>query len=206
MDESNVSLIYREIRSKILDETYPVGHKLTENILASEYGCSRTPIREAFKRLESDGFVQTKPKSGTYVRRDTKKELIELIQVRAYLESLAFHLCLKTITDRELLKLEKMKEEMDLLVQDIPINMLRFARVHYDFHHTIVKASRNVLLIRFFERLNLRSSYLFFDHMNQQEGHKTEEEHDLILTYLRNKDPKGIDYMKNHLFRKFNLT
>ncbi len=71
-----------------------------------------------FKRLENDGFVVVKPKSGTYVKgeEDTQKELVELVEVRAYLEALAFQLCLQTMTEYEYRKLEKIKLEMDKLV------------------------------------------------------------------------------------------
>lgn len=206
MDENSLQVIYNELRSKILNERYPSGYKLSENVLANEYGCSRTPIREALKRLQSDGFVVIKPKSGTYVRKETRKELIELIEVRAYLEALAVHLCLKHMTKREYKKVEKLKKEMDKLIEEIPINMIRFAQFHYDFHHTIVKSAKNELLLRHFERLNIKSSYLFYQRMDRSEGLKTEEEHELILKFLREKDPRGIDFMKNHLFNKYNLT
>jgi DNA-binding GntR family transcriptional regulator len=205
MDENIFELIYKDLRAKILNETCRSGFKLSENQLAKEYGCSRTPIREVFKRLENDGFVVIKPKSGTYVRRDSQKEVIELIQVRAYLESLAFHLCLSTMTVREYNKLEKMKKELDRLVQPLPLDIMRFAQVHYDFHHHIVVCSKNNLLIKYFERLHLKSSYLFYQRMDEQTSVTTELEHEMILQYLKEKNPLGIEYMRDHLLRKYNL-
>ena len=206
MGENNYEQIYKDLRAKILNETLRAGHKLSENILAKEYGCSRTPIREVFKRLGNDGFVVIKPKSGTYVRRETQKELVELVEVRAYLEALAFQLCLQTMTEYEYRRLEKIKQEMDKLVQQVPIDMIRFAQIHYNFHHLIVKAARNEMLIRYFERLNLKSSYMFYERMDECTSKVTEQEHELILKYIREKDPKGIEYMKDHVLKKYDLS
>jgi DNA-binding GntR family transcriptional regulator len=206
MDDNSYEHIYKDLRAKILNETLRANYKLSENILAKEYGCSRTPIREVFKRLENDGFVVVKPKSGTYVRRDTQKELVELVEVRAYLEALAFQLCLQTMTEYEYRRLEKIKLEMDKLVGEVPMDIMRFAQVHYNFHHLIIKASRNELLLRYFERLNLKSSYLFYERMDERTANVTELEHERILQYLREKNPMGIEFMKNHLLKKYDLS
>jgi GntR family transcriptional regulator, rspAB operon transcriptional repressor len=206
MEENGYEYIYQDLRSKILNEVLAPNQKLSENNLSREYNCSRTPIREVLKRLENDGFIIIKPKSGTYIRRDTKKEIVELVEVRAYLEALAFHLCLTTMTDSEYKRLEKIKQEMDNLVKQIPIDIMRFARIHYNFHHVIVKASRNDLLLRYFERLNLKSSYLFYERMDEKTGKITEQEHGQILIYLKNRDLRGIEYMRDHLLRKYDIS
>jgi len=206
MEENGYEHIYQDLRSKILNEVLVANSKLSENNLAREYKCSRTPIREVLKRLENDGFIIIKPKSGTYIRRDTQKELVELVEVRAYLEALAFHLCLNTMTESEYRRLEKIKQEMDNLVEQNPIDIMRFARIHYNFHHVIIKASRNGLLLRYFERLNLKSSYLFYERMDEKTGRITEQEHGKILVYLKNRDLRGIDYMRDHLLRKYDIS
>jgi len=202
MPNNDINTIYESIREKILTESYISGHKLSENTLAEEYGCSRTPIREIFQRLANDGLVVIKPKSGTYVRHETKKEYVELMQVRAYLEALAFHLCIYKITDRELKQLEKIKKDMDLLVEVVPINMMKYGKLHYKFHHHIIRSSKNELLANNFQRLNLKTSYLFYQVMDETTGKISQDEHELILTYLKERDERGIDYMKEHMFQK----
>lgn len=202
MPKNDIDMIYESIREKILTETYRAGHKLSENTIAEEFGCSRTPIREILQRLSNDGLVVIKPKSGTYVRHETKKECIELLQVRAYLEALAFHLCIQRITDRQIKQLEKIEREMDSLVEAVPIDMMKYAKLHYQFHHHIVKSSKNELLLNNFERLNLRYSYLFFQVMDESTGRLSQDEHELIVTYLKNRDERGIDFMKKHMFQK----
>ncbi|HOE76195.1 MAG TPA: GntR family transcriptional regulator, partial [Rectinema sp.] len=83
---NNVEELYSVLRRRILDEYYFAGQKLSENALAKEFECSRTPIREVFKRLEQDGLIVVKPKSGSYVRIYSGKNYLDLIEVRAYLE------------------------------------------------------------------------------------------------------------------------
>ncbi|RKX86167.1 MAG: GntR family transcriptional regulator, partial [Spirochaetes bacterium] len=69
--------IYHNLRTRILTEKIYPGQKISEITLAGEYECSRTPVREALKRLEDDGLVIIKPKSGTYVKNETAKDFIE---------------------------------------------------------------------------------------------------------------------------------
>ena len=85
---NNVEELYSVLRRRILDEYYFAGQKLSENALAKEFECSRTPIREVFKKLEQDGLIVVRPKSGSYVRIYSGKNYLDLIEVRAYLEGL----------------------------------------------------------------------------------------------------------------------
>ena len=95
MDKNiKIETVYQAIRTKILTDIYPGGQKLSEIQLAREYEFSRTPIREILQRLQNDGLIVIKPKSGTYVKNETTKEFVELMQVRASLERLAFSLVL----------------------------------------------------------------------------------------------------------------
>ena len=198
--------IYSKLRRRILTERYYPGHKLSENTLAEEFGCSRTPIRENFKKLERDGLLVVRPKSGTYVRNETEQDLIELLQVRAYLESLAFRLAIRGISTREVNRIERLKGEMDTTIRAHPIDTMKYAALHYDFHHAIVKASKNDLLLRTFERLNLRYSHVFYRGMDDSAAHVTQDEHAVILRYLKDRNPEGTDFMVTTLFNRLKRT
>ncbi len=194
--------IYHNLRARILTEKIYPGQKISEITLAGEYECSRTPVREALKRLEDDGLVIIKPKSGTYVKNETAKDFIELMQVRGSLESLAFHLALEKVAARDINQLEKIIGNLDRLIAEEPINMMEFARLHYDFHYTLIKLSGNDLLLRHFERLNLRSSHMFYEMMDKNRAVNTQNEHKIIIRMLKNNDKSGIDFIRNHLDRK----
>ena len=192
--------IYSKLRGRILTDRYYPGQKLSENSLAEELGCSRTPIREILKKLESDGLVVVRPKSGSYVRNENEKDVIELLQVRTYLESLAFALCLDRMTDREIGRIERLKSQMDASVSVHPMDMMKYASLHYEFHYSIVKGSKNDLLTRTFERLNLRYSHMFYRWMDDTAACETQSEHTQIVRFLRNRDPEGEGFMKEHLW------
>jgi len=196
--------IYQDLRRKILTETIYPGQKISETALAAEYNCSRTPVRETLKRLEDDGLVVIKPKSGTYVKNETPRDFIELMQLRASLERLAFQLALEKVTPKDINSLEKKLDELDRLTAEEPIDMMRFARTHYEFHYTLMQLSDNTLLLRHFERLNLRSSHMFYQLMDKKRADDTQAEHKMIVTLLKHKDDSGATYVENHLNRKIN--
>ena len=197
-----IETIYQDLRTRILKEEIYPGQKISETALAGDYECSRTPIRETLKRLENDGLVVIKPKSGTYVKNETQKDFVELMQVRAALERLGFQLAMENVTDRDIQRVEKIKAELDELVADTPIDMMRFAQKHYEFHYTLISVSGNQLLLRQFERLNLRSSHMFYQMMDNRLAHQTQDEHETIIEFLRNRDPAGADFVQSHLQRK----
>lgn len=191
--------IYRILKKRILTEEYSPGQKLSENTLADEFSCSRTPIRESFKKLEGDGLIIIRPKSGTYVRKETRRDMIELLEVRSYLESLAFRLCLQQISEAEIRRIEKLKTQMDKLIDTQPLDMLRYAMHHFEFHHRLVRASKNALLIHIYERLNFRYSHVFLSRMDSKGAVRTQNEHGKIINLLKRRDPKGVTYMQAHL-------
>jgi DNA-binding GntR family transcriptional regulator len=202
MEENRINSIYKTIRKKIIDDNFYPGQKLSENTLAKAFSCSRTPIREILKRLENEGLVIIKPKSGTYVQHETTKDYINLLQVRTYLECLAYILAVKNISDKEINTLEKIVKEMDKIFLNKPLNTRKFAERHFDFHYNLVISSGNDLLIQLFNRLNLKASHMFKETMDYEGIRKTQDEHFEIVRLLKEKQPKGEKLIKKHLWRK----
>lgn len=203
-DNDLVERIYQDLRNGIVQETIKPDQKLSETTLSRSYNCSRTPIREAFKRLQYEGLLLTIPKSGTYVRKETPAQLVEIEQVRTYLEKLAFRLAIKTITPRELAEQAERVEKMQHLLDQPTFSPREFSEVHFAYHRGLIEASRNDLLCRTFDGLNLRYSNLF------QEGAGTSmavvrtsnREHALILEALKAGDcALGEDLIETHLWK-----
>ncbi|HOV94124.1 MAG TPA: GntR family transcriptional regulator [Spirochaetales bacterium] len=192
--------LYASLRNRILNEYYFAGEKLSENSLAQEFKCSRTPIREALKKLEQDGLISVKPKSGSYVRIYSGQHYRDLVEVRSYLEGLAFRLAIERKTDTSLL--EQLNQEMDEIIARTPIDMMAYAEIHYRFHREFVRISGNELLESFFEKLNLKSSHLFLQTMNIDVAIMTQEEHRHIIDLIKNADPKGEKFVIQHLWKK----
>jgi DNA-binding GntR family transcriptional regulator len=84
--------VYRALRRRIIEGAEPPGARLTEQRLAATFDCSRTPVREAVRRLESEGLVVVAPNRGAQVRPLSEGEISDLYEVRARLEAYAAEL------------------------------------------------------------------------------------------------------------------
>jgi DNA-binding GntR family transcriptional regulator len=80
--------------------------RLDERQLAQDFGISRTPVREAMAQFEREGFVRSMPRRGVYVVRKTKREVIELIQAWAALESMAARLITESASDADIYRVD----------------------------------------------------------------------------------------------------
>ena len=193
--------IYHTIRERILSGEYPPGNKIGEISLAKEFGCSRTPIRESFKRLEHDRLLEIRPKSGTYVRRETREDYIHRMEVRAYLESLAFRTLYSRATRRELTILRRMVREMDRKEVSTRGDMTRFGELHIAFHVKFVELTDNPLLIRLYQQLNFRMSIMLYFEMDSAVRRRVQQEHRRIMDYLEARDPAGEAYIRDVIFQ-----
>ena len=82
-------VVFENLRAAILDGNLKAGQRLMEVQLAEQLGVSRTPIREAIRKLELEGLVVMLPRKGAYVANMSFKDLIDVLEVRASLEGLA---------------------------------------------------------------------------------------------------------------------
>jgi DNA-binding GntR family transcriptional regulator len=125
--------------------------RLDERRLASDLGISRTPVREAMAQLEREGFVRSVPRRGIYVVRKTKAEVIELITAWAALESMAARLITRSAPDEEIAKLRAMFATFEN--GRLHANLDEYSEVNIEFHQTIIRMSRNRVLIDLAENL-----------------------------------------------------
>ncbi len=115
------SRVYDALRQAILSmDVYASAEapKLDERKLADELGVSRTPVREALSRLEQEGLVRNIPRRGSFVVRKSKREIVEIIEVWAALESIAARLVTLHVSDDELASFKRRWETTVKSVQD----------------------------------------------------------------------------------------
>lgn len=134
-------LVLEAIREAIINGTLKPRERLMEIQLADELGVSRTPIREALRNLELEGFIVMVPRKGAFVADMTFKDIADIFEIRAALEGLAAALAAERITDEELEKMERhLVEKADAIARG---DMERLVEVDTGFHESIYKASRN---------------------------------------------------------------
>jgi DNA-binding GntR family transcriptional regulator len=125
--------------------------RLDERRLASDLGISRTPVREAMAQLEREGFVRSVPRRGIYVVRKTKAEVIELITAWAALENMAARLITQGASEPEIATLRAMFATFEN--GSLHANLDEYSHVNIEFHQTIIRMSRNRVLIDLAENL-----------------------------------------------------
>ena len=109
--------------------------------LAEELGVSRTPIREAIRKLELEGFVVMVPRRGTYVANISLKDITQVFEIRSALEELAAGLAAERITEEEIETLERMLVEIGDHMENK--NMESVVAADVEFHEVLYRASRN---------------------------------------------------------------
>ncbi len=195
------SEIYSAIQSRIRLGEYTPGEKLSENLLAAEYKCSRMPVREALKHLEQDGLVTIQPKSGTYVRSYSPEEVRNAVEIRAYLEALAFALSIEQDVDTT--PMEEQLERMIASIDEEPFDLVSFGEAHMKFHEAMVQIAGNPFLLELYRKLHLNAlQKMFFNPMSREELAFTHAEHQKILQYIRDKNPEGEQFIKMHLWQQ----
>jgi DNA-binding GntR family transcriptional regulator len=125
--------------------------RLDERQIASDLGISRTPVREAMAQLEREGFVRSVPRRGIYVVRKTRAEVSELITAWAALESMAARLTTQNASDREIAELRQMFAKFEN--GELHARLDEYSDVNIEFHQTIIRLSRNSVLIDLAENL-----------------------------------------------------
>lgn len=125
--------------------------RLDERGLANDFGISRTPVREAMAQLEREGFVRSVPRRGVYVVRKTKREVIELITAWAALESMAARLITEDAATDEIASLRKMFATFEN--GEVRAHLDEYSEVNIEFHQTIIRLSRNSILMALAENL-----------------------------------------------------
>ena len=131
--------VYKKLRQDIIKGKLKPGQKIVMADLAKAYGLSETPVREAIRRLESDGHVHFTPHMGAIVAKIDEGELVEIYLIRIALEALATRLASPHITDKDIDFLNKKNHEMEIAIQQGKYENL--GSLNKNFHLRIYKAA-----------------------------------------------------------------
>lgn len=163
-------IVYEELKTLILTGQIHPGMRLMEEELAEEMGVSRTPIREAIRKLEKEGLITIEPRRGAYVSQMSTEDMVDILEVRQNMEGLAARLAALRMSGEEKQKLVEMADRYGKAVSDG--NMEEMIRCDTAFHHMIVEATGNRILIKMVEQLQelvLRFRYLYYDNFKRAE-------------------------------------
>ncbi len=191
---------YQELRHRIITKQLKPGQRLPEVNIAVQMGVSRTPVREALRRLASEGLVIIIPNSGARLAAPTVREIQDTFLVREQLECLAISLAAEKIGDRHLRRLEEALLEEARAIDER--NLETYLEVNEAFHKTVADAGGNRVLAEYVENILARTNayVVFFDPFYHTETTPSVDSHKEILMALRAHDvEKSIKLMKRHL-------
>jgi DNA-binding GntR family transcriptional regulator len=180
--------VTNSIRELILSGRLEPGSRIGQEQLAEQFGTSRIPVREALKRLESEGLVSLVPNSGAWVAKLDLNECIEIYKIRERLEPLALSESVAQMTDGEI-------EELATLVERIEkaADTEEFLRLDRQFHLASYRAANMQVLIGMVERFwNTTQQYRrAFTNLIGADSWVIHAEHRLMIDAMRRRDYEG---------------
>lgn len=176
-------VVFNTLRQAILKGELEPGERLMEIQLADRLGVSRTPIREAIRKLELEGLVVMIPRKGAEVARITEKDLKDVLEVRCALEELAVELACEKITASEIEELRKNVKEFKKAIHGKDVTAL--AEKDVAFHDIIFGATGNERLIQILNNLREQMYRYRVEYLKDAQTHeKLVSEHEAIICDL----------------------
>ena len=136
--------VYLTIREAILNGKYPPNKRLREIPLAEELGVSRTPVREAIKRLAEEHLVVIMPKCGAKVADYSDKDVADALAVRLVIENMAVKLAARYMTKDQVIELRDINNEMEEALKDKAL--AKITEADKRFHSSICAGANNQVL------------------------------------------------------------
>ena len=182
-------VVFNTLRHAILRGELKPGERLMEIQLANKLGVSRTPIREAIRKLELEGLVLMIPRKGAEVAEITEKSLRDVLEVRGSLEELAVDLACERISKEQIAELKVAATAFEEALQTGELT--EYAEADVRFHDIIYSATDNQRLVQLLYNLREQMYRYRVEYLKRQEVHQTLlEEHQYIIECIesRNKE------------------
>ena len=181
-------VVFNTLRQAILKGELKPGERLMEIQLANKLGVSRTPVREANRKLELEGLVLMIPRKGAEVAEITRQDMEDVLEVRTALEELAVKDACDHITDAQLSELKKASNEFKKALLEGK-DLVTCADADMHFHDVILSATNNRRLIQMLNNLSEQMYRYRMEYLKDERTHKTLiEEHDAIRRALKKHD------------------
>ena len=180
-------VVLNTLRQAILKGELKPGERLMEIALAEKLGVSRTPIREAMRKLEQEGLVVMIPRRGAQVANITEKDLNDVLEVRIALENVAIEKACDRMSEEEMGRLWLAAKEFEHTIAEG--NLVKLAEADVAFHEIIYKASDNKRLIQVLN--NMREQIYRYRVEYLKEGETRDllvKEHEELTKAIRERD------------------
>lgn len=192
-------VVFNTLRKAILKGELKPGERLMEIALAEKLGVSRTPVREAMRKLENEGLVVMAPRRGAQVANITEKDLNDVLEVRIALENLSIEKACARMNEAELEELKKAAENFDKTMEDG--NLVKLAEADVAFHEVIYRASDNKRLQQVLNNLREHIYRYRVEYLKDEDTrNQLVNEHEELYEAIKNRDVKRAQEISyNHI-------
>lgn len=183
-------VVFNTLKEAILTGQIEPGERLMEIKLSDALGVSRTPIREAIRMLQIEGLVHMTPRKGTVVADISKKDLVNVLEVRRVLEELAVTHACRNMTEENIKELrDNLKEFAEAIKNEVPSDI---AKIDVAFHDIIYKATDNDRLIQMLYTLREQMFRYRLEYIKDNDTRQTMlKDHEMLIEAIANKDVKS---------------
>lgn len=192
--------IANKIRDAIVEGKIKPGERLMEPEVAKLLGVSRTPLREAFLQLESEGFMVVTPRKGAVVSELSVKDAEDTYIIKSQLEALAAKLSVQYADNNLIAELEKLNDKMQEVTEANKKDYKLFLTLNAEFHRLLTETCGNQKLIRYINLLRkqtLRYNFIYLSILSHFK--QSVDEHKEIIESIKNKDVIAVELLvKNH--------
>jgi len=193
---------FQKLRSLLVEGMIAPGSKLNERELAESLKVSRTPIREAIKRLAADGLVELIANRGAIATQLSKEDVIHTFDVIAQLEGYSGELAAKNISASALSELEALQYEM--MASYARRDLSNYYKLNLSIHHLINHTASNPILSQLFTQVNARiEAFRFRSNQDGVKWEKAVQEHQEMIDALKAHDSERMrKVMIQHVLNK----
>jgi len=167
--DSIVDRACQNIQEWIVTGRFKPGEQIKEENISQRLEISRPPVREALKMLEATGLVVRKPRRGVFVPLLTWKDVWEIYTLKAALYELVTELAMDVMTDAQVRELEALVGEMERIVSEDPVDILRYQKHHKGFHSRLMGIAGNGRLNAFAANLHNQVTPFSYKSLQQKE-------------------------------------
>ena len=191
--------VYQYLHEKIINGHILPGQRLVEEKIAQETGISRSPIREAIRRLAAEGLVSVNPRGGVRVYRATLDDFKYLYECRLSLEPTAAYFAAIRITDMQRMQLDQLMQALNTAVEQKDLDQLK--TLSSRFHGAILEASANPYLAKMMKQVNALVSFYRNAVLNiPRRLEDGADEHEAIWRAIRSHDETTAEkLMREHI-------
>lgn len=201
---SLTEMVIAELRELIVSGRLMLGEQLSESALAEQLGVSRTPVREAFLRLETERLVEVRPQRGTFVFQYGAAELRDICEMREVLETGALRIALSRNRGQLIARLE---QEVNAAEAACVVDPGPYQTFDRSFHDALIKASENMELIEAYERISGRIRTIRYrltrsrrQIAGSQRGHR-----EIVNALREGRDADAVKRLAKHVYNAYEM-